>query len=105
MFGMGPPFESHLQNLKDPAKSMMIELRSFAMSLGPRVIEEVRPHRVVYAKTMAFRTFLDVEPAVDHLIVETRVGRATPPTRMEVRVQADLEQAKKAIADAYEKVR
>lgn len=105
MFGMGPPFESHLQNLKDPAKAMMVELRKFAMSLGPQVIEEVRPHRVVYAKTMTFRTFLDIEPAGDHLIVETRAGRATPPTRMAVRTEADLEQAKKAIADAYEKVR
>lgn len=105
MFGMGPPFESHLQNLKEPAKSMMVELRRFAMSLGPQVIEEVRPHRVVYAKTMTFRTFLDVEPAGDQLIVEVRTGRQAPPARMAVRAQADLEQAKKAVADAYEKVR
>jgi hypothetical protein len=104
MFGMGPPFESHLENLKEPAKAMMVELRRFAMSLGPQVIEEVRPHRVVYAKTMTFRTFLDVEPAVDHLIIETRTGRQAP-ARMQVRTQADMEQAKKAIAEAYEKVR
>jgi hypothetical protein len=105
MFGMGPPFESHLENLKEPARAMMVELRSFAMSFGPQVIEEVRPHRVVYAKTMTFRTFLDIEPAVDHLVVETRTGRQAPPSRMAVRTPADLENAKKAIAEAYEKVR
>lgn len=109
MFGMQPgsrpPFESHLGNLQEPARGMMLDMRGFAMSLGPQVIEEVRPHRVVYAKTLTFRTFLDVEPAVDHLIVETRAGRHEPPARMIVRTQGDLEQAKKAIADAYEKVR
>jgi hypothetical protein len=105
MFGMGPQFENHLQNLKEPARAMMVELRRFAMSLGPQVIEEVRPHRVVYAKTMTFRTFLDVEPAVDHLIIEARAGRQVPPARMTVSTQEDLEQAKKAIAEAYEKVR
>ncbi len=105
MFGTGPAFESHLENLKEPARAMMIELRAFAMSLGPQVIEEVRPHRVVYAKTMTFRTFLDVEPAIDHLIVETRAGRQAPPARMQVRTQDDLAQAKKAIAEAYERVR
>ncbi|HEY7508430.1 MAG TPA: hypothetical protein VH677_04820 [Nitrososphaera sp.] len=103
--GNRPPFESHLANLKEPARGMMLELRAFAMSLGPQVIEEVRPHRVVYAKTLTFRTFLDVEPAADHLIVETRAGRQTPPVRMTVRTQEDLEQVKKAIAEAYEKVR
>ena len=61
------PFESHLANQKEPARGMMLELRAFAMSLGPQVIEEVRPHRVVYAKTLTFRTFLDVEPAVDQV--------------------------------------
>lgn len=99
------PFESHLANLKEPARGMMRELRAFAMSLGPEVIEEVRPHRVVYAKTLTFRTFLDVEPAVDHLIVETRAGRQVPPVRMTVKTQEDLGQAKKAAAEAYEKVR
>ena len=103
--GSRPPFENHLVNLKEPARGIMLELRAFAMSLGPQVIEEVRPHRVVYAKTLTFRTFLDVEPAADHLIVEVRAGRQAPPVRMAVRTQEDLGQAKKAIAEAYEKVR
>lgn len=105
MFGMGPPFESHLQNLKEPVRAMMIELRTFAMSLGPQVIEEVRPHRVVYAKTMTFRTFLDVAPAGDHLSIEVRSGRTEQPARFEVRTQQDLEQVKKQAAQAFEKIR
>jgi hypothetical protein len=104
--GGGPPFEGHLAGLQEPAKGIMADLRRFALSLGPSVIEEVRPHRVVYAKTLTFRTFLDVEPAVDHLVVEIRTGgRQSPPERIIVKTQEEAERAKKAIAEAYEKIR
>lgn len=103
--GGGPPFEAHLASLQEPAKSIMSDLRRFALSLGASVIEEVRPHRVVYAKTLTFRTFLDVEPAVDHLVVEIRAGRQSPPERIIVKTQEEAERVKKAIAEAYEKIR
>lgn len=100
------PFEAHLEKLQEPAKSIMLDLRNFAKSLGPAVIEEVRPHRVVYAKTLTFRTFLDVEPAVDHLIIEIRSGRRQePPVRLAVRTQQEADDAKKVVAQAFEKIR
>jgi hypothetical protein len=101
----GPPFEAHLEKLREPARSLMLDLRKFVTSLGANVIEEVRPHRVVYAKTLTFRTFLDVEPAVDHLIVEIRSSRQEPPTRSIIRTQQDADGLKNAIAQAYEKIR
>jgi hypothetical protein len=101
----GPPFEAHLENLDGRAKSIMIDLRTFVKSLGANVIEEVRPHRVVYAKTLTFRMFLDVEPAVDHLILEVRAGRGEPPVRMTIRTEKEASDAKSAIAQAYEKIR
>jgi hypothetical protein len=101
----GPPFEVHLENLDERTKSMMIDLRAFVKSLGANVIEEVRPHRVVYAKTLTFRTFLDVEPATDHLIVEVRAGRGEPPMRLTIRTEQEAGDAKSAIAEAYEKIR
>lgn len=63
------PFETHLDSLKEPAKTILLDLRNFVKSLGGTVIEEVRPHRVVYAKTLNFRIFLDVEPAGDSLVI------------------------------------
>lgn len=101
----GPPFEAHLERLTEPARSLMIDLRKFVTSLGTNVIEEVRPHRVVYAKTLTFRTFLDVEPAVDDLVVEVRSNRQEPPTRFVINTQQDLDSLKNAIAQAYEKIR
>ena len=101
----GPSFEAHLEKLQEPARSLMLDLRKFVTSLGANVIEEVRPHRVVYAKTLTFRTFLDIEPAVDHLIVEIRASRQDPPSRSILRTQQDGDNLKNAIAQAYEKIR
>jgi hypothetical protein len=98
------PFESHLERLQEPARTIMLDLRSFVKSLGTNVIEEVRPHRVVYAKTMNFRTFLDVEPAGDSLVLSVRYGRAAPPVTATVRTAQDAENAKKQIAEAYSRI-
>ena len=104
MSGNSIPFETHLEGLKEPARTIMLDLRSFVKSLGANVIEEVRPHRVAYAKTMNFRTFLDIMPAGDSLVLSIRYGRAAPPASATVKTIQDAEDAKKQIADAYSKI-
>jgi hypothetical protein len=108
MFGSGPgriPFESHLEKLKEPARALMVDLRKFVMSLGSNVIEEVRPHRIVYSKTLNFRIFLDIEPtAGDSLMLSIRHGRGAPPVSLRVRTIEDAEHAKKQITEAYNKI-
>jgi hypothetical protein len=98
-------FESHLEKLKEPIRPIMADLRKFVISLGSNVIEEVRPHRIVYAKTLNFRTFLDIEPtAGDSLILSIRYGRGAPPVSVMVRTIEDAERAKKQITEAYQKI-
>ncbi|HEV8404491.1 MAG TPA: hypothetical protein VGQ13_01165 [Nitrososphaera sp.] len=107
MFGNQPdriPFESHLEKLSEPARTIMVDMRNFVKSLGVNVIEEVRPHRVVYAKTMNFRIFLDIEPAGDSLVLSIRSGRAAPPMTSTLRTTEDAENAKQQIAEAYQKI-
>jgi hypothetical protein len=104
MPGSHIPFEAHLESLKEPAKAIMVDLRAFVKSLGSNVIEEVRPHRVVYAKTLNFRTFLDIEPAGDSLALLIRYGRAAPPEAATIRTIQDAETVKKQIANAYQKI-
>jgi hypothetical protein len=108
LFGTPPdriPFESHLEKLKEPARTIMVDLQKFVVSLGSNVIEEVRPHRIVYAKTMNFRTFLDIDPmAGDSLILSIRYGRDVPPITMMVITMEDAERAKKQITEAYQKI-
>jgi hypothetical protein len=109
MFGTSPgriTFESHLEKLKEPVRSIMVDLRKFVISLGSNVIEEVRPHRIVYSKTMNFRTFLDIEPTTDgdSLVLLIRYGRGTPPVSLMVVTIEDAERSKKRIAEAYQKI-
>ena len=107
LLGAGPgriPFETHLTNLTDSARSALLELRSFVLSLGPNVIEEVRPHRVVYSKTMNFRIFLDIEPAGDSILLLIRFGKSAPTESMSLKSAADLAVAKSKVAVAYEKI-
>ena len=43
------PFENNLQGLEEETKTSLLNLRNFVKGLGDNVIEEVRPHRIVYA--------------------------------------------------------
>lgn len=104
MSGNRIPFETHLERLEEPARTIMVDLRGFVKSLGSNVIEEVRPHRVVYSKTMNFRIFLDVEPAGDSLVISIKYGRAAPQVTATVRNLKDTENVKKQIAEAYNKI-
>lgn len=108
MFGTRPgriTFESHLEKLKEPVRPIMVDLRKFVISLGSNVIEEVRPHRIVYSKTLNFRTFLDIEPTTgDSLMLSISYGRGTSPVSLMVVTIEDAERAKKQIAEAYQKI-
>ena len=108
MFGTRPgriTFESHLEKLKEPVRPIMVDLRKFVTSLGSNVIEEIRPHRIVYSKTLNFRTFLDIEPTDgESLKLSIRYGRGTLPVYLKVVTIEDAELAKKQIAEAYQKI-
>lgn len=104
MLGAGPggiPFETHLKQLSGPAREMLLELRRHVISLGANVIEDVRPHRIVYSKTMNFRIFLDLEPSAEAIMLTIRYGRSAPPATIILRSSDDLEPAKKQIETAY----
>ena len=54
-------FESHLEGLEEETKKILIKLREFVKSIGNNVIEEIRPHRIVYAKSLTFRYFFNFQ--------------------------------------------
>lgn len=100
------PFEFHLEKLSEPSRTILVNLRKFVRSLGSNVIEEVRPHRIVYSKTMNFRIFLDIEPrSNDSLILSIRYGKDMPSITVIVVSIEDAERAKTQIAEAYQKIR
>jgi hypothetical protein len=104
--GDHPQFESHLLHLNEQVRTLMVDLRKFVLSLGNNVIEEVRPHRVVYSKSMNFRIFLDIEPASDSLILLVRSGRATSSMiSTTIKTAHEAENIKVQIAEAYTKIK
>jgi hypothetical protein len=98
------PFETHLERLNDPLKAVMIDLRRFVLALGSNVIEEVRPHRVVYSKTINFRIFLDMMPAGDSLVLSIKSGKSAPPLTVTITNAQDAEEGKSRIAEAYQRI-
>jgi hypothetical protein len=98
-------FESHLSALEEQTKALLLDLRNFVKSLGSNVIEEIRPHRIVYAKSLTFRTFLDIQPRNDCLIISVSKGRTAPTTNYTAKSALESEEIKHQIAEAYDTIK
>lgn len=99
------PFENHLEGLQEETKTSLLNLRNFVKGLGNNIIEEVRPHRIVYAKSLTFRTFLDIQPKKDSLTISLRKSRNESIINHTVKTAEDVENIKPRIADAYENIK
>jgi hypothetical protein len=98
-------FDTHLINLHQDQRKILLELRNFVRSIGDNVVEDIRPHRIVYSKTLAFRNFLDVQPTIEELIVSTRKNRKEMPVIHKISNKQDFENLKKEVIDAYENIK
>lgn len=94
-------FDTHLANRDDVLKRLLLKLREFVFSLGDNVIEEVRPHRIVYAKSLTFRYFLDIYPKSTELIVAIRRNRREPIKEYVIHNYEELQEIKTEISTAY----
>ena len=99
------PFEIHLEGLEEETKTLLLDLRNFVKSLGDNVIEEVRPHRITCAKSLTFRTFLDIQPRKDSLTISLRKSRSEPIITQIAKTAKEIENVKPQIAEAYEKIK
>lgn len=58
------------------------------------------PHRVVYAKSLTFRTFVDIQPKNDCLIFSIKSGRNVAVSTVPIRTMQEEEEIKSQIKDA-----
>ncbi len=98
-------FDTHLAGLEEQTRQLLLTLRTFIKSLGDNIIEEIRPHRIVYAKTLNFRTFVDIQPRNDSLVISVKRGRNEPTSSEVIDSRSKLDAIKKQIADAYNTIR
>ena len=102
--GPKPSIDQYLYKLDDPMKNIFQEIRSFVFSLGSNVIEEVRPHRVVYSKSFNFRTFLDIQALNNTLAISVKMEPKSAPNRMNINTKEQLQQIKDMIQKGYAKI-
>ena len=97
-------FENHLVNLDKNIEIILVSLRDFVLSLGDNVIEEVRPHRIVYAKSLTFRYFLDIYPRNNDLIIGIRKNRKEPTKEYVVSNIQEIQNIEPEIKEAYKAI-
>lgn len=102
--GPGQRSFEELASAAGSASSTLFELRKFCMSLGPNVVEDIRAHRAVFGKSMAMRWFADISAENGLVIVKINEGRRTPPSVIEIKANANTQEACKAISDSYSKL-
>ena len=91
--------------VKRTNKTSILDLRHFVKSLGNNVIEEIRPHRIAYAKSLTFRTFLDIQPKKDSLTISLRKSRNESIITQTIKTVEDIENVKPQILEAYKKIK
>ena len=77
------------------------ELRSYCLTLGQNVVEDIRMHRIVFAKSIKFRSFADIEPQRDHVIIKVKKDRKEPEKELQLKPNDNLYEIKKLLLDAY----
>ena len=97
-------FDTHLINLHPDQRKILIELRNFVRTIGDNVVEDIRPHRIVYSKTLVFRNFLDVQPGIEEIIIATRKNRKETPIIYKISNKQDFEKLKEEIISAYKNI-
>ena len=75
------------------------------MSLGERVVEDVRVHRIVYGKGMIQRWFADIYPDIHSVTIRTQRGRKQEPLVDTVQYGDEMKTALDHIRTAYDMVR
>ncbi len=94
-------FEEHENKLNLEFQRILRDIRDFTKNLGENVIEDIRPHRIIYSKGIIFRIFLDIEPSNDKIIITIKKDREKKDQYIIKPMNENIEDIKKEINDAY----
>ncbi len=101
--GKGLSISYHIARLSEETRNMLLDIRDFVLSL-PNVIEDIRPHRLVYSKGFNTRVFMDIEPVSNILALNIRTESRAPPTRILLRSRNQLQDIYSMVKHAYENI-
>ena len=103
-FGNKRNYEDFKKQIPSSVLPLFDSIREFCFSLGDKVIEDVRMHRVVFCKSMTFRWFADVEPERDGVIIKIQKSRKDPIQIFQIKKEQEISEFTKIIKEAFEEI-
>jgi len=103
-FGNKRSYEDFKKQIPSLVLPLFDSIREFCFSLGDKVVEDIRMHRVVFCKSMTFRWFVDVEPEKEGVIIKIQKSRKEPIEIIHIKKEQEISEFSKTIKDAYEKI-
>ena len=103
-FGNKRNYEDFKKQIPSSVLPLFDSIREFCFSLGDKVIEDVRMHRVVFCKSMTFRWFADVEPEREGIIIKIQKNRKDPIQIFQIKKEEKISEFTKIIKEAFEEI-
>ncbi|EIJ66935.1 hypothetical protein BD31_I0429 [Candidatus Nitrosopumilus salaria BD31] len=103
-FGNKKSYEDFKKQIPNSVLPLFDSIREFCFSLGDKVVEDVRMHRVVFCKSMTFRWFVDVEPEKEGVIIKIQKSRKDPIQTIQIKKDQKISEFSQTIKDAFEEI-
>ena len=103
-FGNKRNYEDFKKQIPNSVLPLFDSIREFCFSLGDKVIEDVRMHRVVFCKSMTFRWFADVEPEREGVIIKIQKNRKDPIEIIQMKKDQEISLVTQIIKNAFEEI-
>ena len=103
-FGNKRSYDDFKKQIPTLVLPLFDSIREFCFSLGNKVIEDVRMHRVVFCKSMTFRWFADVEPEREGVIIKIQKSRKEPIQIIHVKIYQEISDITLTIKNAFEEI-
>ena len=103
-FGNKRNYEDFKKQIPISVLPLFDSIREFCFSLGDKVIEDVRMHRVVFCKSMTFRWFADVEPEKESIIIKIQKNRKEPIQIIQIKKDQEISEVTQIIKNAFEEI-
>jgi predicted transport protein len=94
-------YDEFRSSMPSNVATLFDEIRNYCLALGQNVVEDIRMHRIVFAKSIKFRSFADVEPQRDSVIIKIKKDRKEPEKELQIKLNDNLDEIKKLLVDAY----
>ena len=103
-FGNKRSYEDFKKQIPTLVLPLFDSIREFCFSLGDKVIEDVRMHRVVFCKSMTFRWFADIEPERGGVIIKIQKSRKDPIQIIQVKIDQEISEVNQTIKNAFQEI-